>query len=95
MAFDYTNNLDIDKTTGKAIGGSKAYSQTTPKLGLTYDFGKNKGIYANYSKGFAPSGLTAIFRKDLKLPKMEICFITIWFRLLLKTLKSGLDIFTK
>ncbi|MBK6976165.1 MAG: TonB-dependent receptor [Cytophagaceae bacterium] len=66
MAFDYTNNLDIDKTTGKAIGGSKAYSQTTPKLGLTYDFGKNKGIYANYSKGFAPSGLTAIFRKRPK-----------------------------
>ncbi len=66
MAFDYINNLDIDKTTGKAIGGSKTYSQTTPKLGLTYDFGKNKGIYANYSNGFAPSGLTAIFRKRPK-----------------------------
>lgn len=66
MAFDYTNNLDIDKTSGKAIGGSKSYSQTTPKLGLTYDLGKNKGLYANYSKGFAPSGLTAIFRKRTK-----------------------------
>jgi outer membrane receptor protein involved in Fe transport len=66
MAFDYTNNLDIDKTNGEAIGGSKAYSQTTPKLGLTYDLGKNKGLYANYSKGFAPTGLTAIFRKRPK-----------------------------
>jgi len=63
MAFDYTNNLDIDKTNREAIGGSKAYSQATPKLGLTYDLGKNKGLYANYSKGFAPTGLTAIFRK--------------------------------
>ena len=63
MAFDFVNNLDLDKTTGKAIGGSKSYSQTTPKLGFTYDLGKGKGIYANYSRGFAPSGLTAIFRK--------------------------------
>lgn len=66
MAFDYTNNLDVDKTTAKAIGGSKSYSQTTPKLGITYDLGKNKGLYANYSEGFAPTGLTAIFRKRPK-----------------------------
>lgn len=63
MAFDFVNNLDLDKTTGIAVGGSKSYTQTTPKLGLTYDLGNGKGIYANYSRGFAPSGLTAIFRK--------------------------------
>lgn len=63
MAFDYVNNLDIDKKTGEAIGGKIAYAKTTPKLGLTYDLGKNKGIYANFSNGFAPSALTAIFRK--------------------------------
>lgn len=63
MSFDFVNNLDIDKTTGLGIGGSKTYTKTTPKIGVTYDLGKGKGIYANYSKGFAPSGLTAIFRK--------------------------------
>jgi outer membrane receptor protein involved in Fe transport len=63
MSFDYVNNLDIDATTGKGIGGSKTYTKTTPKVGLTYDLGKGKGLYANYSKGFAPSALTAIFRK--------------------------------
>ncbi|WP_435355860.1 TonB-dependent receptor [Emticicia sp. SJ17W-69] len=63
MSFDFVNNLDIDKTTGLGIGGSKTYTKTTPKIGITYDLGKGKGIYANYSKGFAPSGLTAIFRK--------------------------------
>lgn len=63
MSFDFINNLDVDKTTGEAIGGSKTYTKTTPKLGLTYDLGKGKGLYANFSKGFAPSGLTAIFRK--------------------------------
>lgn len=61
MSFDYVNNLDA--STGKGIRGSKTYTKTTPKIGLTYDLGKGKGLYANYSKGFAPSGLTAIFRK--------------------------------
>lgn len=63
MSFDFVNNLDINKTTGEAIGGSKTYTKTTPKLGLTYNLGNGKGLYANFSKGFAPSGLTAIFRK--------------------------------
>ena len=56
MAFDYTNALD--KSTG-----SKDYSQATPKIGVTYDLGNGKGLYANYAKGFAPPALTAIFLK--------------------------------
>jgi outer membrane receptor protein involved in Fe transport len=63
MSFDFVNNLDINKTTGLGVGGSKTYTKTTPKLGLTYNLGNGKGLYANFSKGFAPSGLTAIFRK--------------------------------
>lgn len=56
MAFDYENFLD--KTTG-----TKAYAQVTPKLGLTYDLTRGRGLYANLSQGFSPPGLTAIFRK--------------------------------
>lgn len=56
MAFDYTNYLDN-------TSGNKSYSQFTPKIGATYDLGKGKGIYANYSRGFSPPGLTSIFRK--------------------------------
>ncbi|GAB3897206.1 TonB-dependent receptor [Larkinella knui] len=56
MAFDYDNYLD--KSTGR-----KAYSQFTPKVGLTYDLGHDRGLYANYSKGFSPPGLTSIFTK--------------------------------
>ncbi|UTA66348.1 TonB-dependent receptor [Emticicia sp. 21SJ11W-3] len=62
LSFDYVNNLDVDAS-GNGIGGAKTYTKTTPKIGITYDLGKGKGLYANYSKGFAPSGLTAIFRK--------------------------------
>lgn len=57
MAFDYQNFLDNSS-------GSKAYSRLTPKVGLTYDLGHDRGVYANFSQGFSPPGLTAIFRKN-------------------------------
>lgn len=57
MAFDYLNYLDNNAE------GTKEYSQVTPKIGATYDLGNGKGIYANYSQGFSPPGLTAVFRK--------------------------------
>ncbi|MFY7888786.1 MAG: TonB-dependent receptor [Spirosomataceae bacterium] len=60
MSFDYVNNLDKNAATNS---GTKEYSQFTPKIGVTYDLGKGKGLYANYSKGFSPPGLTAVFRK--------------------------------
>ncbi|WP_138990029.1 TonB-dependent receptor [Larkinella sp. C7] len=56
MAFDYDNYLDQSN-------GRKAYRQFTPKVGLTYDLGRDQGLYANYSKGFSPPGLTSIFTK--------------------------------
>jgi iron complex outermembrane recepter protein len=60
MSFDYFNYLDTNPLTST---GSKEYSQVTPKIGLTYDLGNGRGIYANYAKGFSPPNLTAIFRK--------------------------------
>jgi iron complex outermembrane receptor protein len=56
MAFDYNNHLD-------ASAGKKSYEQFTPKLGATFDLLRDKGLYLNYSRGFAPPGLTSIFRK--------------------------------
>lgn len=56
MAFDYTNYLD--QSTGR-----KAYGRFTPKVGATYDMANGKGFYMNYSQGFSPPGLTAIFRR--------------------------------
>lgn len=56
MSFTYDNFLDQSS-------GSKRYEQFTPKLGLTFDAGKGRGLYANFSKGFAPPALSAIFRK--------------------------------
>jgi iron complex outermembrane receptor protein len=56
MSFNYTNFLD-------STSGDKSYSKVTPKIGATYDLGKGKGFYANYSRGFSPPGLTSVFRK--------------------------------
>lgn len=56
MAFDYENYLG-------ASTGTKAYEQVTPKIGATFDLLHDKGLYVNYSEGFAPPGLTSIFRK--------------------------------
>ncbi len=62
MAFDYVNYL-AKTASGEYFSGTKEYSQVTPKIGFTYDLGHGKGFYANYSKGFSPPALTAIFRK--------------------------------
>ncbi len=56
LSFSYTNYLD-------ASTGKKSYEQFTPKVGATYSINSNAGIYANYSQGFSPPGLTSIFRK--------------------------------
>jgi iron complex outermembrane receptor protein len=56
MSFDYENYPDLST-------GSKSYEQFTPKFGATFDLLNDKGLYANYSEGFSPPGLTSIFRK--------------------------------
>lgn len=56
MSFDYHNYLD-------ASTGARSFEQLTPKLGATFDLLHDKGLYANYSEGFSPPGLTSIFRK--------------------------------
>lgn len=55
MSFDYSNL--IDKSTG-----SKSYAQFSPKFGITYAASSNVGFYGNYSKGFSPPALSAVFR---------------------------------
>lgn len=56
MAFDYENHLNNSD-------GTKSYQNVTPKIGATYAIDADKGVYANYSRGFSPPGLTSVFRK--------------------------------
>jgi iron complex outermembrane receptor protein len=55
------DRIHYNFTNGIARGNTKYKQQETndfnivaPKLGLTYNFGNNKGLYANYSVGFQP-----------------------------------------
>jgi iron complex outermembrane receptor protein len=55
MKVDYDNALD--KSTG-----SKVYDKLTFKVGANYNPVEFAGFYGNYSQGFAPPGITSIFR---------------------------------
>ena len=55
MKVDYDNALD--KSTG-----SKVYDKFTFKVGANFNPVEFAGFYSNYSQGFAPPGITSIFR---------------------------------
>jgi len=55
MSLDYTNNVDT-------FSGNKTYDQFTFKSGVNYNPFDFAGFYGNYAQGFAPPGLTSIFR---------------------------------
>lgn len=55
MKVNYDNALDLSS-------GSKVYDKTTFKAGINYNPVHFAGFYGNYSQGFAPPGITSIFR---------------------------------
>ncbi|WP_210488630.1 TonB-dependent receptor [Rufibacter aurantiacus] len=69
MDYTFDNYLPPSAFTG-APDDKNGYRQFSPKLGLTYDFGKSQGIYANYSLGFAPPQITELYR-GVKVPTLQ------------------------
>lgn len=55
MKVNYDNALDNST-------GSKVYDKMTFKAGANYNPFEYAGFYGNYSQGFAPPGITSIFR---------------------------------
>ncbi len=55
MKVNYNN--DLDKSTG-----TKLYNKVTYKIGANYNISDYAGFYGNYSQGFAPPGITSVFR---------------------------------
>lgn len=51
--YNFTNNIPAGGTKYKQKE-TNDFNIVAPKLGLTYNFGDNKGLYANYSVGFQP-----------------------------------------
>ncbi|WP_374949400.1 TonB-dependent receptor [Mucilaginibacter sp.] len=51
--YNFTNGIPAGSTKYKQQE-TNDFNIVAPKLGLTYNFGNNKGLYANYSVGFQP-----------------------------------------
>ncbi|MEO6812551.1 MAG: TonB-dependent receptor [Ginsengibacter sp.] len=60
LDYKFDNHLLPGAFSG-APDAANHFDHFTPKLGLTYDFGNNKGIYVNYSVGFAPPNITDLY----------------------------------
>lgn len=69
MDYNFDNHLPPSAFTGSPDERNhfKAWS---PKLGLTYDFGRDRGLYANYSVGFAPPNISELYR-GVKVPVLK------------------------
>ena len=69
LDYKFDNHLLPGAFTG-APDAIDHFDHFTPKLGLTYDFGKNKGAYINYSVGFAPPNITDLYT-GVKVPVLK------------------------
>lgn len=69
--FQYKFNNHL---TPSAFSGSpdtvNTFSRFSPKIGFTYNFNKNIGIYANYSEGFVPPQVTEMYT-GVKVPRLD------------------------
>lgn len=61
FVYDYKNNLSENAFSG-APNNVDQFNAITPKLGLTYTFLKNSGVYANFSQGFVPPQISELYR---------------------------------
>lgn len=69
LDYKFDNHLTPSAFTG-APDENNHFQNLTPKLGLTYDLGNDKGLYANYSVGFAPPAINDLYR-GVKVPVLR------------------------
>lgn len=69
LDYNFDNKLTPSAFTG-APDEQNSFNNLTPKLGLTYDFGRSIGAYVNYSVGFAPPQISDLYR-GVKVPVLK------------------------
>jgi iron complex outermembrane receptor protein len=67
--YGFDNNLAPSSFSGSA-DTSNSFSAWAPKIGFTYDLKNNRGIYANYSRGFVPPQVSELYR-GVKVPDLS------------------------
>jgi iron complex outermembrane receptor protein len=71
--YAFTNNLPATNTKYKQQA-TNDFNIVAPKLGLTYNFGNNKGLYANYSVGFQPPETGDLYSSRQLTPLKQATF---------------------
>ncbi len=69
LAYDYDNHLDASAYSG-APDEISTFDRVSPKIGLTYDLDRGRGLYANYSLGFAPPEVNELYN-GVKIPQLN------------------------
>jgi outer membrane receptor protein involved in Fe transport len=67
--FGFDNYLPASSVSGSPDTVSR-FNKFSSKVGITYNFGKNRGVYANYSEGFVPPQVTELYRAA-KMPSLR------------------------
>ena len=69
IAYDYENRLVPSATTG-AASEKRDFNHFSPKLGITHDLSPATNLYANYSQGFIPPEISALYGQ-LDVPDLQ------------------------
>ncbi|MBE9666284.1 TonB-dependent receptor [Mucilaginibacter boryungensis] len=71
--YNFTNGLPPSNTKYKQFE-TNDFNIAAPKLGLTYNFGNNKGLYVNYSVGFQPPETSNLYSSRQLSPLKQANF---------------------
>lgn len=69
IQYDYDNHLSTEAYSG-APDEATTFDRVSPKIGITYDLGGGRGIYSNYSLGFAPPEVNELYH-GVKIPNLK------------------------
>ncbi|HEY1023799.1 MAG TPA: TonB-dependent receptor [Sphingobacteriaceae bacterium] len=96
VRYDFENLLPVSRTRYKQQEQNR-YHVVAPKLGLTYDLGVGKGIYANFSMGFQPPETSFLYSsrqtEELKQATFSNYEIGGWLPLLDKRVNLELSVY--
>lgn len=72
LDYSFDNHLSPSSFSG-APDESNGFNNLTPKIGITYKILRKQGVYANYSRGFSPPGISQLYR-GVKTPELKPAF---------------------
>ena len=96
VSYNFKNGLPASNTKYKQQQTNN-FDVVAPKLGLTYNFGNHKGLYANYSLGFQPPETGDLFSSRQQIPLKQATFSNYevggWFSTLNNKLYTELSLY--